>query len=68
MRYIAIIFCLLLAGCERVESGSFVTDKQAYKRDFLDCVAALPASSDADAVEVCDSTAYRINTTFVRAK
>ena len=68
MRYIAIIFCLLLAGCERVESGSFVTDKAAFKRDFLDCVEALPAGSGADAIETCNDSAYKINTTFVRAK
>lgn len=57
-----------LMGCERVENGGFVTDKQAYKRDFLDCVAALPTGSDAGAVEVCNDTAYRMNTNFVRAK
>ena len=62
------MIAISLMGCERIESGSFVTDKAAYKRDFLDCVAALPAGSDADAVEVCDNTAYRINTYFVRAK
>lgn len=68
MRAITILIAISLMGCERVESGSFVTDKQAYKRDFLDCVAALPAGSDADAVDVCDNTAYRINTNFARAK
>lgn len=65
---LVIIAAVSLMGCERVESGSFITDKQAYKRDFLDCVAALPTGSDAGAVEVCDDTAYRINTNFVRAK
>ena len=68
MRALIVLMAISLMGCERIENGSFVTDKAAFKRDFLDCVEALPAGSGADAVETCNDSAYKINTTFVRAK